>query len=254
MKPSILILLALTPLALPNLNSSEKPNPPSFQPAEVTLRKAVKIELVHDGKKTGELVLPKGRSVQVLKAGEKSLDIQVGDQKTDIRREDTDYSERVEQLKKDWEQKTVLEKRAKLIAETTAPKPSTPPQPAPPETIETEKTKTEPEELKTETTGTKDSKALRFLLAQPFQCIENGQLVAVCSFLSDGTFVLKTGQEGKWKMDRDELVTTFRWEGKDRVNRYNFDSKHMKWVGQRDRRSDIQDKASLYMMPLKQDS
>jgi hypothetical protein len=240
-----------------------------FQPAEVTLQKACKFDVLAGGKKSGEVTVPAGRTVQCHAVKGQNLEVRVGNSEATVPLADTDYVSRAIALKQEWNQKSLAEKRAKLIADS-------------PKSASTEPVKTAPEETKPEpvkalpgtssepaggpASGSKGNddkeiekiagnnpekkKLLRFLTARPFKCVENGAQVAVSTFRPDGTYILGNGYEGKWKLDNNgDLITYCYASGKSRINRYVFEERFNKFAGQRDRKSDIQDKAVLYMAP-----
>jgi hypothetical protein len=232
-----------------------------FRPTEVALTKSVKIDVLSEGKKTGEITVPAGRVVQLQEIKDQNLRILVGSSETTVLLSHTDYLDRSLALKKDWDKKSLAEKRAKLIAESPRPAtgttatpviPSAPPQNNPEpvaaraDATATEKTE-KPELIRLDP---QKKKLIRFLTSQPFKCMENGQMAATSTFRVDGTYILNNGYVGKWKLDKTgELITYCNHEGKDRINRYVFDEQNNKFAGKRDRKSDIQDNASLYMMP-----
>ena len=236
-----------------------------FRPEEVTLGKPVKIDVFSGGKKTGEITVPVGRAVKLRDVQDQKLRILVGTSEATVPYTDTDYVNRAEALRKEWDKKSLAEKRARLIADSpkaagAAPASPTPHAaqvppavtaesdvPADPSSLNpTEKT----DDLELGRMDPQKRKAIRFLTSQPLKCMENGQVVATSTFKSNGTYVLDNGYKGKWKMDKTgEIITYCDIGGKDRINRYVYDEKHNKLTGKRDRKSDIQDNASLYMMP-----
>jgi hypothetical protein len=229
-----------------------------FRPAEVTLGKAVKIDVLSGGKKTGEITVPSGRVVQLQEVSGQSLRIRIGASETSVPQGDTDYVKRALTLKQEWDKKSLAEKRAKLIAESpaaSAPGGAVPPSPAPevfrpsdPVPAMNVPDKSEHEEPVA--MDPQKKKLVRFLTSQPFKCVENGQMTAISTFRANGTYILNNGYEGKWKLDKNgELITYCDFGGKERINRYVYEEQYNKLAGKRDRKSEVQDNAMLYMAP-----
>jgi hypothetical protein len=249
--PLTLIAATLSPEQTAELLSRKQ-----FQPSEVTLKKPLKMSVYEEGKKTGELTIPGGGTVQCLTLKDKVLEVGMGTASAHVPVEDTDFLDRAFVLKQKWDSKSIAEKRAKLIADSpksgTAPTESTPsaPAPPPPDSSASSATKQEPHPMISQT---EREKILRFMMGNGdlfFRCLENNQEVAKLRFRTNGTFVLKIGAVGFWKLDDSgDLVTVFEIRDRRRVNRYQFDQEKQCFVGRRDLESDVLDQAKLQMIP-----
>jgi hypothetical protein len=260
MKRLLLIFSLSGLLALPAFGSNPEElkelfSNPKFQPAEVKVKKATTLDIYRDGKKSGQMTVPAGRAVKLAGVQNQSLQIQVGTSEASVPATDTDYVDRALSLKQEWDKKSLEEKRAKLIAESPKGEPANQPKPPAPSVPKVEEPHVAPAPETTQVAESPElnvegSKTVSFLTAQPFRCVENGKNVAVSTFKPNGTYVLDMGYEGKWKLEKNgELVTYCSLGSKERINRYVFDSQNNKFVGKRDRKSKVQDNASLYMMP-----
>lgn len=87
-----------------------------FYPKEVALKKTVKLEAFTEGKKSGDLTLPIGREILIHELKGETITFRFASCTGFVSLADTNFFELVKANKEAWQKKSLIEKRAKLIA------------------------------------------------------------------------------------------------------------------------------------------